>query len=145
MLIFNQLQTTYHLPPTTYHLPPTTYHLPPTTMSDIDHYIAKFPLDTQEILNQVRAVIIKTAPDAVEGMAYGMPGYKTNGKPLCYFAGYKNHIGFYATPNGHEAFAKEFSKYKQGKGSVQFPITEPMPLKLIESVVKFRVKENQKK
>jgi uncharacterized protein YdhG (YjbR/CyaY superfamily) len=116
-----------------------------TTMSDIDHYIAKFPLDVQEMLNQVRAVIIKTAPDAVEGMAYGMPGYKTNGKPLCYFAGYKNHIGFYATPNGHEAFAKEFSKYKQGKGSVQFPITEPMPLKLIESVVKFRVKENQKK
>ncbi len=114
-------------------------------MSEIDLYISKFPLDVQEMLNQVRNLINKTAPDAVEGMAYGMPGYKTNGKPLCYFAGYKNHIGFYATPNGHEAFAKEFSKYKQGKGSVQFPITEPMPLKLIESVVKFRVKENQKK
>lgn len=74
-----------------------------------------------------------------------MPAYKTNGKPLVYFAGYKKHIGFYATPTGHANFAKELSKYKSGKGSVQFPINQPMPLELIGRIVEFRVKENQSK
>jgi uncharacterized protein YdhG (YjbR/CyaY superfamily) len=73
-----------------------------------------------------------------------MPAYKLNKKPLVYFAGYANHIGFYATPNGHAKFAKELSIYKQGKGSVQFPIDEPMPLGLIKKIVAFRVKENLK-
>lgn len=79
---------------------------------------------------------------ATEEIVYGMPGYKTNGKPLVYFAGYKNHIGFYATPSGHEAFQKELSKYKQGKGSVQFPLNQPIPFDLIEQIVRFRVDEN---
>jgi uncharacterized protein YdhG (YjbR/CyaY superfamily) len=74
-----------------------------------------------------------------------MPCYKLNKKPLVYFAGYANHIGFYATPNGHEKFAKELSIYKQGKGSVQFPIDKPMPIALIQKIVAFRVKENLKK
>ena len=74
-----------------------------------------------------------------------MPAYKTQGKPLVYFAAFKNHIGFYATPTGHSEFAKELSKYKQGKGSVQFPIDQPMPLKLIAQIVEFRVLENQEK
>ncbi|MBI3234356.1 MAG: DUF1801 domain-containing protein, partial [Bacteroidetes bacterium] len=65
--------------------------------------------------------------------------------PLVYFAGYKNHIGFYATPTGHEAFEKELSIYKQGKGSVQFPIDKPLPLSLISKIVKFRVKQNLEK
>ena len=73
-----------------------------------------------------------------------MPAYKFQG-PLVYFAGFRNHIGFYATPTGHSKFAKELSKYKQGKGSVQFPLEEPLPLDLIERVVKFRIKENNEK
>lgn len=112
-----------------------------TLAVDIDAYIATFPADVQEMLQQVRNTIRKAAPDAEEAIKYAMPAYVLNGN-LVYFAGYKHHIGFYATPTGHEAFAKELSKYKQGKGSVQFPIDEPMPLKLIEKIVKFRVKEN---
>lgn len=90
----------------------------------------------------MRAIIQETAPDAVESISYGMPAYKTNRKPLVYFAGYKNHIGFYATPNGHAKFATELAKYKQGKGSVQFPIDQPLPLDLIKKIVAFRAKEN---
>ena len=113
-------------------------------MDEIDQYISKFPKEVQQQLQKVRAIIKKTAPKAIEQMAYGMPGYKTNGKPLVYFAGYKNHIGFYATPSGHEAFQKELSKYKQGKGSVQFPLDQPLPFDLIEEIVRFRVEENAK-
>ncbi|NVN17293.1 DUF1801 domain-containing protein [Muricauda sp. HICW] len=113
-------------------------------MNEIDEYISKFPEEVQQQLQQVRAIIKNIAPQAIEKMAYGMPGYKTNGKPLVYFAGYKNHIGFYATPSGHEAFQNELSKYKQGKGSVQFPLDQPIPFELIEQIVKFRVEENAK-
>lgn len=111
----------------------------------IDEYIAGFPVDIQLILNQVRSTIKQAAPDAEESIGYGMPAYKAYGKPLVYFAAFKNHIGFYATPTGHAEFAKELSMYKQGKGSVQFPIDQPMPLKLIAQIVEFRVIENQKK
>ena len=106
----------------------------------VETYIAGFPEEVQAILEEVRQAIKATAPEAVEGIAYGMPAYKLNGRPLVYFAGYKNHIGFYATPSGHEAFAEALSHYKQGKGSVQFPINEPMPLDLIRQIVAFRVK-----
>jgi uncharacterized protein YdhG (YjbR/CyaY superfamily) len=111
-------------------------------MDEIDNYISAFPPEVQEILKQIRALIMKTAPEARESIAYGMPAYKTNGKPLVYFAAYKNHIGFYATPTGHEKFADELSKYKQGKGSVQFPLDKPIPYGLIERIVAFRVAEN---
>jgi len=111
----------------------------------VDDYIASFPSETQTILEQVRTTIKKAAPETQESISYAMPAYKFNGKPLVYFAGYKNHIGFYATPTGHEAFEKELSVYKQGKGSVQFPIDKPMPLDLIERITKFRVEENLKK
>lgn len=111
----------------------------PTT---VDAYIAGFPEETQEILEQMRTTIKAAAPNAEESISYGMPGYKLHGFPLVYFAGYKGHIGFYATPTGHEAFEKELSIYKQGKGSVQFPIDTPMPLKLVTKIVKFRAKEN---
>lgn len=113
----------------------------PTT---VDEYIASFPKETQLILEQVRVCIKKAAPNAEEGIAYGMPAYKLNG-PLVYFAGYKEHIGFYATPSGHDSFQKELSKYKMGKGSVQFPIEENIPLTLITKMVKYRVKENLEK
>jgi uncharacterized protein YdhG (YjbR/CyaY superfamily) len=115
------------------------------TPKTTDEYIAAFPDDMQLILNQVRATIKQAAPDAEESIGYGMPAYKLKGRPLVYFAGYKNHIGFYATPTGHTAFAKELSKYKQGKGSVQFPVDQPMPLELITQIVEFRVTENLEK
>jgi len=112
--------------------------------SEIETYIALFPQEVQEILRNIRKIIKENAPDAEEQFAYGMPAYKTNKKPLVYFAAFKNHIGFYATPSGHLEFEKELSNYKQGKGSVQFPLDKEMPYKLIERIVKFRVIENQK-
>ena len=110
----------------------------------VEEYISSFPPDIQELLQQVRLTIQEAAPDAEECIAYAMPAYKLNG-PLVYFAGYKGHIGFYATPTGHEAFKKELSRYKEGKGSVQFPLDESLPLKLIEKIVRFRVEENRTK
>lgn len=110
---------------------------------DVNRYIRQFPDQVQEILQKLRNIILEYAPNAVEGMSYGMPGYKLNNKPLVYFAAYKNHIGFYATPTGHKAFKKELSPYKQGKGSVQFPLTKAIPYELIVKIVRFRVSENQ--
>jgi len=115
------------------------------TPNSFDEYILDFPGEVQVLLNQIRSTIRQAAPDAEESISYGMPAYKTYGKPLVYFAGFKNHIGFYATPTGHAEFAKELSKYKQGKGSVQFPIDQPMPLELIFQMVEFRVVENMEK
>ena len=111
-------------------------------MSLVDTYIATFPATTQKMLQQMRETILNAAPNAEESISYGMPAYKLNGKPLVYFAGYKNHIGFYATPTGHKEFEAELSNYKQGKGSVQFPVTEPLPIGLIKRIVAFRAKEN---
>lgn len=111
----------------------------------MEEYIASFPSTTQKLLKQVRKAIKAAAPKSEELISYGMPGYKLNGKALVYFAGYEHHVGFYATPTGHKKFEKQLSKYKQGKGSVQFPIDEPMPIKLITDIVKFRVAENSTK
>lgn len=110
----------------------------------VDRYIGSFPENTQSLLKQIRRVIRENAPCATESIAYKMPAYKTDGKPLVYFAGFKNHIGFYATPTGHATFLKELARYKQGKGSVQFPLDKPLPLELIGRIVRFRVKENLK-
>jgi len=109
----------------------------------VDQYIAGFPPAVKKLLEQMRKTIRTNAPDAVEGIGYGMPGFKYMGKPLVYFAGYEGHIGFYATPTGHEAFKKDLAGYKTGKGSVQFPLTAPLPLALIKKIVLFRVKENE--
>jgi uncharacterized protein YdhG (YjbR/CyaY superfamily) len=114
-------------------------------LNSVDDYIKSYPKEVQLLLDKVRAVIIERAPEAVESISYGMPAYKINGKPLVYFAGFKNHIGFYATPTGHSQFAKELSKYKHGKGSVRFPFDEPLPLKLISKIVEYRVKESLSK
>ena len=114
-----------------------------TTFKDIDEYIGAQPKEVRELLKQIRITIRKAAPEAAESISYGMPAYKTIGKPLVYFAAFKSHIGFYATPTGHKEFADELAKYKQGKGSVQFPLNKPIPFDLIERIVKFRVNENQ--
>ena len=112
--------------------------------NSIDEYIATFPKDIQKILQELRATIKAAAPDAEEKISYQMPTFFLNGN-LVHFAAFKKHIGFYPTPSGIEAFQKELSVYDGAKGSVQFPIDEPMPLKLISRIVKFRVAENIKK
>ncbi len=112
--------------------------------TSVDEYISWFPASTQKLLQQMRATIKKAAPNAEEVISYAMPAYKQNGI-LVYFAGYEKHIGFYPTGRGIEEFKSELSGYKSGKGSVQFPIDEPLPLKLIETIVKFRVLENSEK
>ncbi len=114
-------------------------------MNEVETYIQQFPDNVQEILQKIRKLINDNAPGADELFAYGMPAYKLNKKPLVYFAAFKNHIGFYATPSGHTEFQEELSKYKQGKGSVQFPLGKSIPYKLIERIVKFRVTENYEK
>lgn len=108
---------------------------------NIDEYIATYPQDIQTILQQVRATVKKEAPNAEEKIAYAIPTFALNGN-LVHFAAFKNHIGFYPAPSGTNAFEKELSIYKAGKGSVQFPLTEPMPLDLIAKIVRLRVKEN---
>ena len=116
----------------------------PMKFTTVDEYISSFPKETQKILKDIRATIKAAAPDAEEKISYQMPTYYLNGN-LIHFAAYKNHIGIYPTPNGIESFKKELSKYKGAKGSVRLPIDEPMPLKLISRIVKFRVAENLKK
>ena len=110
-------------------------------MKDVETYISQFPDEVQKILEKIRKSILAEVPEAEERISYAMPGYYLNKKPLVYFAGYKNHIGFYATPTGHEKFEKELSKFKQGKGSVQFPLNQAIPYDLIKEIMKFR-KEN---
>ena len=109
-----------------------------------DEYIGGFPSEVQEILEKIRMTIQKAAPDATEKISYSMPAFEQNGI-VVYFAAFKNHIGLYALPSGHETFKEELSKYKSGKGSVQFPLDQPMPFDLIVKIVKFRVKENLEK
>jgi len=107
----------------------------------IDEYISMFPDEVQTILNQVRQTIRGAAPEAGETINYQMPTFTLNGN-LVHFAAFKTHIGFYPTPTGIEAFKEELAPYKGAKGSVQFPIDQPMPLSLIRRIVKYRVKEN---
>lgn len=109
----------------------------------IDEYIALFPPDVQAILEKVRQTIRKAAPEAVEAISYQMPTFKLNGRNLVHFAAWKSHLGFYALPSGHAAFQKELSKYKGAKGSVQFPLDEPIPYDLIKKIVVFRVQEEE--
>ena len=114
-------------------------------MEEVEKYINSLPIEVQKIAQKIRAIIKNAAPDCIESISYGMPAYKTFGKPLVYFAVYKNHIGLYATPSGHIQFSTALSKYKQGKGSVQFPLDAPIPYELIEQIVAFRIKENIEK
>jgi uncharacterized protein YdhG (YjbR/CyaY superfamily) len=108
---------------------------------DIDAYIASFPEDVRAILEKVRATIRKAAPGAEETISYRIPTFTLNGN-LVHFAAFKNHIGFYPGPTGIEAFKEELSAYEGAKGSVRFPLDQPIPLGLISKIVKFRVKES---
>lgn len=110
-------------------------------VDNIDQYIAQFDDAVQQLLLTMHSTISKVVPEAEECINYGMPTFKLNGN-LVHFAGYKNHIGFYPAPSAIAAFATEISRYKWAKGSVQFPLNQPLPLDLIGRMVEFRVKEN---
>lgn len=114
------------------------------THTSIDEYIASFPKDTQKKLTELRVLIKQVAPDAQERISYQMPTFYLNGN-LVHFAAYSKHIGFYPAASGISKFKSELSKYKNAKGSVQFPLDGPLPLELIRTIVKFRVEENSQK
>ena len=111
---------------------------------NIDEYIEQFPANVQVILQKLRAAIKKTAPAAEELISYQMPAFKYHGM-LVYFAGYKNHIGFYPTSSPMKVFKDRLTNYKTSKGGIQFPINEAIPLTLVKDIVKFRIKENMEK
>ena len=111
------------------------------TINSVDEYILRFPKEIQGTVRKLRIAIKESAPNALEKISYNMPAYYQEGN-IIYFSVFSKHIGFYPLPSGVKKFEKELSKYKQGKGSIQFPINQPMPYKLIQEIVKFRVKEN---
>jgi uncharacterized protein YdhG (YjbR/CyaY superfamily) len=108
---------------------------------NIDQYIVSQPAYVQPILRKIRETIHKAAPDAEEAIKYQIPTFVQNGN-LVHFAAFQNHIGFYPAPSGIATFRDELSRYKSAKGSVQFPLDQPIPYRLISKIVKFRVSEN---
>jgi len=110
----------------------------------IDEYIVNCPVEVQKKLRDMRTAIKASAPEATEKISYQMPTFYLEGN-LVHFAAFKNHIGFYPTPSGVQAFIKETAKYASTKGAIQFPLDQPLPLKLVSKIVKFRVKENLKR
>jgi len=115
-----------------------------TSIENVESYIATFPKETQKLLEQIRQTIKSVAPTATEKIGYGIPTFVLNGN-LVHYAGYKNHIGFYPGAAGIEKFQEELSVYKGAKGSVQFPLDQPLPLKLVSEITKFRVVQNEQK
>lgn len=109
---------------------------------NIDEYIAGFPNEVQQILEKIRLAIRKAAPDAEETISYRIPTFTLAGSYLIYFAAYKEHIGLYPAPRGHERFKQELSAYEGGKGTIRFPLDKPIPFGLIRRIVKFRAKAN---
>ena len=115
-----------------------------STAGTIDEYIAGFPEDVQAILERIRETIRQAAPAAQETINYAIPTFTLQGN-LVHFAAFDRHIGFYPTPAGIEHFKNELSAYQMAKGSVQFPLDQPIPYDLISEIVKFRVQENSHK
>lgn len=112
--------------------------------ASIDEYIETFPMDVQKVLEELRRTIKAAAPEAQETISYNMPTFTLNGTYLIYFAGWKKHVSIYPIPAGTEAFNKEISKYADGKGTLKFPLDKPLPLKLINRIVKYRIVDNLK-
>lgn len=110
-----------------------------TVTSTIQEYIELFPADVQKILEKLRSTIRKTAPKAEESISYGIPAFKLKGKVLIYFAGFKNHVSVYPAPRDADEFKDELRAYKGGKGTVQFPLGEPIDYELVMRIVKFRL------
>lgn len=109
----------------------------------IDDYIRSSPAEVREALEKMRAAVREAAPGAEEAIRYGMPSFRLHGRNLVHFAAFQHHIGFYPIPSGIEAFKKELSLYKQGKGSVRFPLSQPLPYDLVKKIVRFRVAETE--
>jgi uncharacterized protein YdhG (YjbR/CyaY superfamily) len=114
-------------------------------LTTIDEYISTFPVDIQAILEKVRQAIQKEAPEAAETISYGIPTFNLNGKHLVFFAGWKHHISLYPIPAGGEAFQQKMSQYKRAKGTIQFPLDNPIPYDLVEEIVTLLMMENPKK
>ena len=113
-----------------------------SSANSIDEYIAEFPAETQAVLEEMRALIRGAAPDATETISYAIPTFDLNGRHLVHFAGYAKHVGFYPTRSGIEAFRDELKPCKSAKGSVQFPLGQPLPTDLVRRIVEFRVRES---
>lgn len=115
-----------------------------TQAKDIDDYIANCSAQVQDVLQELRQTIRQAAPDAKETINYMMPTFTLEGN-LVHFAAFKNHIGFYPAPSGIDQFREELSTYELSKGTIRFPLGQPLPLKLVSRIVKFRVQENLEK
>jgi len=112
--------------------------------TSVKEYIASFPEQTQKGLEEVRAVIKSVAPDAVENISYQIAAFKVNGKNFVSIAGWKEHISIYPIPAGSKAFNKQIAKYASGRGTLKFPLNEPLPLKLIEKAIKYKLADHLK-
>ena len=119
--------------------------MPRSTASTIDQYIAEFPPATQKVLAEMRALIRATAPEATETISYAIPTFDMGERHLVHFAGYERHVGFYPTSSGIAAFEDELRQYKRGRGSLQFPLGQPLPVDLIRRIVEFRVAEESER
>ena len=115
-----------------------------TKFQSIDEYIAACPPDSQDYLQEIRKLIRRLVPDAKERISYQMAAFERNGKNLIHFAGWKKHVSLYPVPAGSEAFERQIAKYVDGKGTVKFLLDEPLPIKLIERVVKLHLEANKK-
>lgn len=112
--------------------------------TSVDEYIGTFPLETQKVLEEIRAAVKAIVPDAKEKISYQIACFELNGKNLIHYAGWKNHVSMYPTPEGTAGFNKAIAKYAGGKGTTRFLLSEPLPLKLIQQIIKFRVADNLK-
>ncbi len=115
-----------------------------TNFQSIDEYIAACPPDSQDYLRRIRKLIRTLVPDAKEKISYQMAAFERNGRNLIHFAGWKKHVSLYPVPAGSEAFERQIAKYAGGKGTVKFSLDEPLPLKLIERVIKLHLVVNKK-
>src|SRR5258705_10298375 len=114
----------------------------PSKPKDIDQYLENFPATAKKMLQQIRTTIKKTAPHAEEVISYSIPAFRLNDRILIFFAGWNGHVSVYPVPQANQALQKEISKYQTGKGTLQFPIDKPLPVKFISRIIKLRVKEN---
>ena len=109
---------------------------------DIAEYHLQFDSNVQKKLKELHTIIKEMIPRAEEIISYKMPAFKQN-KVLVYYAGYKNHIGFYPTAKPIEVFKNQLLSFKHSKGAIQFPIDQPLPKKLIQDIVKFRLEDSE--
>ena len=112
--------------------------------TSINEYVSTLPENAQKAMSEIIAAIKDVVPDAEEYISYNMPAFKVNGEYFVHFSAWKNHIGMYPIPAGNEAFQKQIEPYRSAKSSLNFPLDKPMPIKLIEKVIKFRIAENLK-